>query len=268
YYSYREQLKAYREFKTARVAYNFRLRFYAHGWAIANPPRPVLSLLSHKLLISVSAIALAALIAAPSAVLPTVTNMFRPNALAGFKLGATDTTVRNVLPRPDDRTDNRWEYYSRNYAEILTEIRQNEEEIENTQDMQTVEKLQAKNRNLYNRLGRIEYKYIAVSFDLNEYGEPVVSHVLLDTARCNADPHAKKEVKSLTLMKKQIGITDTFANGVPEIPTQIYYTDGSFQRYYLPASAFSYVDFSQTGVYRIEWFDVWGNYTANLTVTR
>ena len=264
YRAYLEDVNGYRNAVKARTAYRYRKFCYANGWEVKkDPPRPILHLLSHKLLYAAIAVLLAVFIAVPSCILPVVTNMFRPGALTRYDLNSTQSSVKHVLPEPDKRSDELWEFYSGNYKSIVKKIEQNERKMETATDWEQLEKLEKENKRLNERLATIEYKYIAVGFY-----EDKLSYVRLDTARRNTPSSATKKTKQVKLENPRMNLNryeDILDQGRSPVSVKIYYTDGSYQNYFLPLSAYANVR-PGIGTYRLSWSDGWGEYTAMLTL--
>ena len=264
YRAYLEDVNGYRNAVKARTAYRYRKFCYANGWEVKkDPPRPILHLLSHKLLYAAIAVLLAVFIAVPSCILPVVTNMFRPGALTRYDLNSTQSSVKHVLPEPDKRSDELWEFYSGNYKSIVKKIEQNERKMETATDWEQLEKLEKENKRLNERLATIEYKYIAVGFY-----EDKLSYVRLDTARRNTPSSATKKTKQVKLENPRMNLNryeDILDQGRSPVSVKIYYTDGSYQNYFLPPSAYANVR-PGIGTYRLSWSDGWGEYTAMLTL--
>lgn len=269
YRAYLEDVNGYRNAVKARTAYRYRKSCYANGWEVKkDPPRPILHLLSHKLLYAATAVLLAVFIAIPSCILPVVTNMFRPGALAGYYLNESQSNVEHVLPEPDKRSDELWEFYSDNYKSIVKKIEQNERKMETATDWEQFEKLEEENKRLNERLATIEYKYIAVGFYKDEYKSAKVSYVRLDTARRNTPSSATKKTKQVKLENPRMNLNryeDILDQGRSPVSVKICYTDGSYQNYFLPLSAYANVR-QEIGTYRLSWSDGWGEYTAMLTL--
>lgn len=264
YRAYLVDVNGYRNAVKARTAYRYRKFCYANGWEVKkDPPRPILHLLSHKLLYAAIAVLLAVFIAVPSCILPVVTNMFRPGALTRYDLNSTQSSVKHVLPEPDKRSDELWEFYSGNYKSIVKKIEQNERKMETATDWEQLEKLEKENKRLNERLATIEYKYIAVGFY-----EDKLSYVRLDTARRNTPSSATKKTKQVKLENPRMNLNryeDILDQGRSPVSVKIYYTDGSYQNYFLPLSAYANVR-PGIGTYRLSWSDGWGEYTAMLTL--
>ncbi len=275
YLKYHDKELAYREYRIQKAAYTYERLRYAFGKPYGKkPPRCLLILWTNKLWISLAAVLIAVLVVVPCIVFPVITNMFRAKVVEHCELGSTKNEVGNYLGKGIEENDGYvWKFYSDNYTDILDKIEENEAAATNTEDLAELEKLTAEHTKLKKQLSEITYKYIVVQFEKgvsykNEWGicyNLFLSHVLLDTARCDSAEYVVKEVRSVRLDRDSVSVEDLL---LPDfrLSAQIYYTDGSYQNTYLPASAFSQVAYV-AGEYPLAWSDSWGKYQAVLEVT-
>ena len=90
----------------------------------------------------------------------------------------------------------------------------------------------------------------------------------MDTARRNTPSSVTKKTKQVKLENPRMNLNryeDILDQGRSPVSVKIYYTDGSYQNYFLPLSAYANVR-PEIGTYRLSWSDGWGEYTAMLTL--
>lgn len=271
YLTYRKEQAEYEEFRIAEEIYRYEDKRYRRGELCdSRPPKFLFSLWIHKIAVAVTALVLAVLIAVPCIVFPIITNMFRIDVVKQFELGADTHTVRNILPEADNRTDSAWEFYDDSYMAIVHKLEENNKKTDTVTDLEELGKIMEENIQLTEQLNKLTYRYICISFaELSENSGTRVVRTMLDLNRCDSAKSTLKEVSSVRLSPNEAAVisADTkIEELLQRFTAEIYYKDGSFQNCFVPASAFSSVDFFTKGTYKISWQDSWGEYTADFTI--
>ena len=205
------------------------------------------------LLITVTAIVIA-LTVFLSIFLPWHSNIFRVGKAEKIEIGDGQGYVQKVLGKPyaGTKTDEKWEYYDKEYTKLLKKLEDKEQAIENAMlsgDLAQAEKLTAEGEQLAAKLRSKTYDYIEICFAQEEStSEYFVTSVLLDKGRNDSKEDKRKNVKKLTVGKTGsvsyyidetvsedacIILDCTFREKDSENINPIYtarYTDGSFYR--------------------------------------
>ncbi len=273
YLNYLQAKKKYRDYSRARNKYKIDKAIYDYCDKRykcekpydKKPPRAYFWARAHKVLVSVIAsllvVAIVLSIALPVALPPILHDkMFDADTVRGIYVGADYTYVEEKLGEPDRKTDTVWTYYSSNCRAKFKKLESLEEELKEREDFEEIGRLTEEIDELTKELNETVYKSITVRFAKNEYDSYAVYEIRLDTA-VNSD--SKKETKKVSIIYGGRIHTHVFKD---DRLTEIYYTDGSYARYYIPESAFSSVDTDTKGEYEISWSDSWGTYYETVYV--
>lgn len=276
YLEWLERQQKYEKFRVEEAIYRYEMRRYVQGEPYdKKPPRLYFSLMAKKLSLAVGALVLAVFIAVPCIVYPIITNMFRISIVKKYTVGRTEYSVQNILPEPHQKSENTWKFYDDNCLALVRRMEENNNKLENISDLEELGKIIQENEKLTQEMNKLTYRYMEIQFAKKDGDSEqlYVVRTMLDTRRCNSATTTVKAVDAVKLACNKFeshpdatNFSDTVEDVINYTPVEIFYKDGSFQSYYVPASAFFAVDFFKAGTYKLSWSDRWGEYAADFTV--
>ncbi len=162
------------------------------------------------------AVFLALVVIAVSIIVPIVTNIFRIGKVERIQLGYTQEKVLDVLGAPYEgtKTEERWQYFDKEYTTILKNLAENEKKQEEAEKNwgEGLSSLIEQEEKLIKQREETTYKYIEIKFRDGE-----VSSVSFEPKRRYNEETQKKTVKSL-----DVDISEVFNR-----ETVYYYVDNS-----------------------------------------
>lgn len=276
YLEWLERQQKYEKFRVEEAIYRYEMRRYVQGEPYdKKPPRLYFSLMAKKISLAVGALVLAVFIAVPCIVYPIITNMFRISVVKKYTVGRAEYSVQNILPEPHQKSENTWKFYDDNCLALVRRMEENNNKLENVSDLEELGKIIQENEKLTQEMNKLTYRYMEIQFAKKDGDSEqlYVVRTMLDTRRCNSATTTVKAVDAVKLACNKFeshpdatNFSDTVEDVINYTSVEIFYKDGSFQSYYVPASAFFAVDFFKAGTYKLSWSDRWGEYAADFTV--
>ncbi len=210
-------------------------------------------------------------------IVPSVTwanNIFRVGKVDKINIGDSQEQVIKILGEPYEKSDYRFEYYSKDYIKVLEQIEKLSDSKSLTTNMskdddwdfdldddidldKEIGGSSSKLEKLYKQLNEMNYKYIRVGFDSNKK----VTEVFFDNDKNNSRKveENKKQVKNYDVK----GNTTLQQYDILNLFYSITFTDGSFFKSLIINEVFSDLNKDQ-----IEWKDLYGNeYNIQLKIT-
>ncbi len=199
-------------------------------------------------------------------IVPVATNIFTSTRLSKLNIGDDKTRVSKVLGTPNSgkEEDNVWTYYGKEFLDLYKQQEKLNKQMENLTDFEQLGKLIEQQAALDEKIRTTVGRQITVSFDK----DGLLSSVVYDAAYCKTGHSTAKEVKEITLGKKNtVGVEDIF-NGT--VNAKVKYKDGSFRLSSLPAnvqtSNFGAINKNFPSSATLAWSDGWGEYTQSIKV--
>ena len=255
YCDYIEQRNAYRAYLRERAAYMWQIRRRRAQKPYEPVPKAAVFVRVYRTPLCISAAAVVAVIVAVVVAATVLGNIFRIAKVEKVNLGDSPEQVLSALGEPygyDTRgeagssfSDYSWEYYSKNYQDLLD--REQSAELEDFGDWESA-------LELAEALERTAYAYIEILFSADENGEDlVVSSVFFDPSRLRMDDDSK-EVQDREVLSVSFEREDTHAT----VEYTVTYTDGSYYK----ATAYATVEdgeFEAGETVTVTWSDRYSN---------
>ncbi|MBQ7340502.1 MAG: leucine-rich repeat protein [Clostridia bacterium] len=189
--------------KKEKVIYKHQLRMYNKAKE-GTPSSALVWIDGHKAIISLVAVLLVVAIIGGSMLFTSLGNIFRVKTVEKIELGSSKQQVTKILGDPylKSVTDYRWQYFSDEYLEVLTQIDKNTEQQEKAMEMGDEMKLldlMNKEAELLEKLETITYAYIEINFEKTSSNGFGVSSVYLEPNKNDLATTSKKVVDKITV---------------------------------------------------------------------
>lgn len=247
---YKKNRRAWKTYERAWTVYQYQKKRHEDGKAYQNLSYSSAWIYLHRVVLSLASIVLVAVITV-TCVLTTRDTRFRVENITKIGLPADEQKVTEVLGKPFEKRSGMWLYFSRNYMSI-------EEKLDKLMDSDSLEDAFEKSAELEEKLMTLEYQAIIV-----EFSGTMVQLMMLDAAAVGPSKTLllahEKQVKECSILQTSFWVGS-------EAKTAVYtvsYTDGSYCMGYLPSFRPT-----EAGQQTIKWSNIWGNYSATITVSK
>lgn len=248
--NYQLKKKDYQENRRAWTVYEYQKKRFDSGKTYQNITYTRAWLYFHRVALSAASVTLAAVITV-TCVLATRDTRFNIDNLVKIGLHADQQAVTEVLGDPFEKQGDVWYYFSKNYMSI-------QEKMDKAMESDSIEDALEESAALEEKLQTLEYQAIIVKFSGSKVTSMMLDAAAVGSSKLLGVPH-EKEVVEQSLSKTSFRLGDTADSAYYTVS----YSDGSYCMAYLPA-----IQLTEEGEQTIKWTNVWGTYTATVTVRK